>query len=178
MVIEELTRQESLDLLARTHLGRLACVHETQPYVVPIYFAYHNECLYGFSTIGQKIEWMRANPSVCVETDEVAGPEQWVTVLVFGRYEELPDTLEWEGARTVAYALLKQYAVWWEPAYAKTILHGVERPLVPVFYRIHCRRITGRRAVPEPRVPHGTWWSITGSGEHGWLRRLARQVRG
>jgi hypothetical protein len=40
--------------------------------------------------------------------------------------------------------------VWWEPAYARTILHGIERPLVPVFYRIHCHRVTGHRAVPEP----------------------------
>ncbi|MBI2207599.1 MAG: pyridoxamine 5'-phosphate oxidase family protein [Candidatus Rokubacteria bacterium] len=151
MMIQELTRQESVNLLARMRLGRLACAHETQPYVVPIYFAYHNECLYGFSTVGQKIEWMRANPLVCVEADEVVGPEHWVTVLVFGHYEELPDTPEWAGAHTVAYTLLKQYAVWWEPAYAKTILHGIQRPLVPVFYRIHCRRITGLRQVRRRR---------------------------
>ena len=30
-----------------------------------------NDYLYSFSTVGQKIEWMRANPNVCVETDEV-----------------------------------------------------------------------------------------------------------
>jgi nitroimidazol reductase NimA-like FMN-containing flavoprotein (pyridoxamine 5'-phosphate oxidase superfamily) len=150
MMIQELTREASLDLLARTRLGRLACAHGAQPYVVPIYFAYHNECLYGFSTVGQKIEWMRANPLVCVEADEVVGPEHWVTVLVFGRYEELPDTPEWAGTRSTAHTLLKQYAVWWEPAYARTILHGIERPLVPVFYRIHCHRVTGHRAVPAP----------------------------
>jgi nitroimidazol reductase NimA-like FMN-containing flavoprotein (pyridoxamine 5'-phosphate oxidase superfamily) len=178
VMIQELTRQASLDLLARTRLGRLACAHGTQPYVVPIYFAYHNECLYGFSTVGQKIEWMRANPLVCVEADEVEGPEQWVTVLVFGRYEELPDTPEWASARTVAHALLKQYAVWWEPAYAKTILHGIQRPLVPVFYRIHCHRITGHRATPEAATPSSTRLSMTDSGEHGWLQRLVRQVRG
>lgn len=178
MVIQELTRQACLDLLARTRLGRLACAHEAQPYVVPIYFAYHNECLYGFSTVGQKIEWMRANPLVCVEADEVVGPEHWVTVLVFGRYEELPDTSEWASARTVAHSLLKQHAVWWEPAYAQTILHGVQRPLVPVVYRIHCRRVTGRRAAPEPVAPRGTGPSMTWSREHGWLQSLLRQVRG
>ena len=173
VMIQELTRQASLDLLARTRLGRLACTYGAQPYVVPIYFAYHNEYLYVFSTVGQKIEWMRANPLVCVEVDEVEGPEQWVTVLVFGRYEELPDTPEWASARTVAHALLKQHAAWWEPAYAKTILHGIERPLVPVFYRIHCHRITGHRATPD-----STGLSVTDSGEHGWLHRLVRQVRG
>ena len=106
MVIQELTEQASRDLLARTHLGRLACAQGTQPYVVPFYFVYDNDCLYSFSTVGQKIEWMRANPLVCVEADEVVSPEQWMSVIVFGRYEELLDTPEYQGARAVAHALL------------------------------------------------------------------------
>ena len=76
MLIQELTRQASLDLLARTRFGRLACAQGAQPYVVPFYFVYDNDCLYSFSTIGQKIEWMRANPLVCVEADEVVSPHQ------------------------------------------------------------------------------------------------------
>ena len=175
-MIQELTERASRDLLARTRLGRLACAQGNQPYVVPVYLAYHNECLYGLSTVGQKIEWMRAN--VCVEVDEVDGSEHWATVLVFGHYEELPDTPEFEGTRTVAHAVLKQHAAWWEPGYTKTILHGVERPLVPVFYRIHCSRISGHRAVPEPVAPHRTGLSVTDSREHGWLRSLLRQIRG
>jgi nitroimidazol reductase NimA-like FMN-containing flavoprotein (pyridoxamine 5'-phosphate oxidase superfamily) len=148
VLIQELTRQASLDLLARTHLGRLACTQGARPYVVPVYFAYDHDYLYGFSTVGQKIEWMRANPLVCVEVDEVVSPEQWVSVVVFGRYEELVDTPEWQGARTVAYTVLRRKAAWWEPAYVKTILHGTPRPLVPVFYRIHGLQITGHRAIP------------------------------
>src|ERR1035437_358102 len=46
MLIQELTRQESLDLLARTRFGRLACAQGTQPYVVPVYFSYHHNYLY------------------------------------------------------------------------------------------------------------------------------------
>lgn len=178
MLIQELTRQASLDLLARTHLGRLACTQGAQPYVVPVYFAYDNDYLYSFSTVGQKIEWMRANPLVCVEASEVVSPEQWVSVIVFGRYEELPDTPEWQGARTLAHTLLKRNAVWWEPAYVKTILHGTQRPLVPVFYRIHGLQITGHRATPEPVTPANTRLSMTDSGEDGWLQNLLRQVRG
>jgi hypothetical protein len=145
---------------------------------VPVYFAYNNGYLYIFSTVGQKIEWMRANPVVCVEADEVVSPEQWVSVIVFGRYEELPDTAEWQGARTLAHTLLKRNAVWWEPAYVKTILHGTQRPLVPVFYRIHCLQITGHRATPEPVTPANARLSMTDSGEEGRLQNLLRQVRG
>lgn len=178
MLIQELTRQASLDLLARTHLGRLACAQGTQPYVVPFYFVYDDGFLYSFSTVGQKIEWMRANPLVCVEADEVVNPEQWMSVIVFGRYEELRDTSEYQGIRAFAHALLKRHAVWWEPGYAKTILHGTERPLVPVFFRIHGRQITGLRATPDqPVTPPDTRLSMTDSGEDGWLQSLLRRVR-
>jgi nitroimidazol reductase NimA-like FMN-containing flavoprotein (pyridoxamine 5'-phosphate oxidase superfamily) len=178
VLIQELTRPASLDLLARSRLGKLACAQGNQPYVVPIYFVYDNDYLYSFSTVGQKIEWMRANPLVCVEVDDVVSPEQWMSVIVFGRYEELLDTFEYQDVRTFAHALLKRRAVWWEPGYAKTILHGTQRPLVPVFYRIHCRQITGLRALPDqPVTPADTRLSMPVSGE-GWLQRLLRQIRG
>jgi nitroimidazol reductase NimA-like FMN-containing flavoprotein (pyridoxamine 5'-phosphate oxidase superfamily) len=153
MLIQELTGQANLDFLARTHLGRLACTQAAQAYIVPIYFAYHNNCLYSFSTVGQKIEWMRANPLVCVQADEIVSPQQWVSVIVFGRFEELPDAPEWGNARALAHDLLQRKAVWWEPGYVKTIIHGTQRPLVPVFYRIHIMHITGHRASPESGNP-------------------------
>lgn len=178
MLIQELTRQESLDLLARARLGRLACAHETQPYIIPIYFAYDRDYLYSFSTVGQKIEWMRANPNVCVEADEVVSPRQWLSVVVFGHYEELPNIPEWRNAREYAHnKLLRCSAIWWEPGYAKTILQDAERPLTPLFYRIHIARITGHRAISEPVTPPGTRPSMTGSSNNSWLQKILRQVR-
>ena len=148
MLIRELTKQASLELLGRAHLGRLACAQGGQPYVVPISFVYHHDCLYCFCTVGQKIEWMRANPLVSLETDEIVNTRRWASVVVFGRYEELPDTPEWSIERAMAAKLLQENAMWWEPAYVKTILHGTERPLMPLFYRIHVTHITGRAAAP------------------------------
>ena len=95
-MIREMSREECLRVLAGARLARLGCAHENQPYVVPVYLAYHQPssgeaCLYGFTTLGQKVAWMRANPLVCVEVDEVAAYDQWVSVIVIGRYEELPE---------------------------------------------------------------------------------------
>ena len=149
MVIHELTRQAGLELLARTHLGRLGCSRAAQSYVVPIYFAYHDNFLYSFSTVGRKIEWMRANPLVCVEADELADSSQWISVIIFGEYEELSDTPDLGSVRALAHQLLQQKSAWWEPGYVKTILHGTERPLVPIYYRIRIVEITGHRADPE-----------------------------
>ena len=80
-------------VLAGARLARLAYAHENQPYIVPVYLAYHEAsgcCLYGFTTPGQKIEWMRANALVCVEVDEIAAYDQWVSVIAIGEYKELP----------------------------------------------------------------------------------------
>ena len=37
-----------------------------------------------------KVEWMRSNPLVCFEVDEVQNQNRWSSVIVFGRYEECP----------------------------------------------------------------------------------------
>jgi nitroimidazol reductase NimA-like FMN-containing flavoprotein (pyridoxamine 5'-phosphate oxidase superfamily) len=151
MLIQELTRQESLKVLARTHLGRLACARGMQPYIVPIHFAYQDYWLYSFSVLGQKIDWMRANPLVCVEADQMRR-EEWTTVVVFGRYEELSDTSKFQSERTLAFNLLQQRAMWWEHGGAKKMPAGAPAA-VPVFYRIKIEQITGRRAASEPAVP-------------------------
>jgi uncharacterized protein len=148
MVIRELTRQASLDFLARMNFGRLACAQGAQPYVVPLHFVYDHSYLYCFSTVGQKIQWMRANPRISLEADEIVSSQQWVSVIVTGRYEELPDTPEWSSERELASELLQKNAMWWEPGFAKTILHDKERPQEPVFYRIYIAEITGHRATP------------------------------
>jgi uncharacterized protein len=149
MLIQELTREDNLNLLAHMRLGRLACSRGAQPYVVPSYFAYADNYLYSFATVGRKIEWMRANPLVCVEMDEVVTPEEWVSIIISGRYEELPDAPKWKVERELAYRLLQQKASWWEPGYTKTIVRGTERPLVPVYFRIQILRITGHYSAAD-----------------------------
>ena len=138
-------------MLARTHLGRLACARGMQPYIVPIHFAYQDNWLYSFSVLGQKIDWMRANPLVCVEADQMRR-EEWTTVVVFGRYEELSDTPKFRSERTLAFNLLQERAMWWEHGGAKKMPGGAPAA-VPVFYRIKIEQITGRRAASEPAVP-------------------------
>jgi len=177
VLIRELTRQESIEVLARAHLGRLACAHENPPYIVPLYFAYDGDYLYSFSTRGQKIEWMRSNPNVCVEVDEVASPQRWVSVVVFGQYEEMPDVPEWRGAREYARKkLLQRNAIWWEPAYARTIQRDTERPLAPSFYRIRIVQITGHRATHEHPTPTGTSPSTSRPDRARWLGLILRRV--
>ena len=146
VLIEEMPRPACIEFLQRVRFGRLACERAGQPYVTPFYFACHQEGLYSFSTVGQKIAWMRANPLVCVEADEVASSQQWTSVVAFGRYEELPAEPRYDAERKFAHSLLSERPLWWEPGYARTVIGGAERPLDLVYFRIDVGRITGHRA--------------------------------
>ena len=59
MFIHEMTLDECSSALKETRLGRLACAQDNQPYIVPINFAFDGTYIYGFTTLGQKIEWTR-----------------------------------------------------------------------------------------------------------------------
>ena len=39
---------------------------------------------------------MRSNPLVCVELDEIVDDTQWMSIIIFGSYKELPDSQESE----------------------------------------------------------------------------------
>ena len=145
MLIQSMTEPASLELLARATLGRLACVHEGRPYITPMSVTYDANALYGFSTVGQKITWMRANPHVCVEVEEVVSRLDWATVIVMGRYQELTSDAD----RTYAHDLLQRRPAWWEAAYSKTVIEGKERPLKGVFFRISIDQITGHIGIPQ-----------------------------
>lgn len=190
MLVQEMTTSECLRILAGTRLGRLACARENQPYIVPIYFVYHDPYVYGFTTLGQKVEWMRSNPLVCVEVDEVERTDHWMSIVIFGQYEELPEARqesphahepERRAARPKpassperlhAYTLLQKHAEWWEPGSASGIQRNPEERLTPVFYRIRIERITGRRATSG----FGTLLRSSKASSRGesqtWLRRI------
>ena len=173
MMIHEMTKEECLDVLTKAGFGRLACARDNQPYIVPVYFACDKNYLYGVATVGKKIEWMRANPLVCVEADEIVNPNEWKSVVAFGRYEELPDTDKWRWEREHAHSLLQKRPNWWQPAYVATTHRDVAHSLMPLFYRIRIDQITGHKALPERIEEKAVPVSDSSSPfAHGWLRRI------
>jgi uncharacterized protein len=149
MLIQDMTPEMNIYLLKCTHLGRIACAQGSQPYLTPFFFAYHENFIYGFATVGKKIEWMRANPLVCVEAEKIVSRQEWQTVVIFGRYQELPKTPEFYEARMVAHDQLARTAIWWEPGYVKTLHQGAERPLEPIYFRILIDEISGHRGIAD-----------------------------
>jgi len=92
---------------------------------------------------------MRENPLVCVEMDELTSHGQWATLIVFGKYEELPNTAEHQAARDVAEKLFQQHPMWWQPA---SVPVGSATQRMPIVFRIAVDQVTGRYARPAARV--------------------------
>jgi uncharacterized protein len=206
MLIHEMSREDCIRVLAGTRLARLGCARGNQPYVVPVYLSYDvlpggKPCLYGFTSPGQKVEWMRANPLVCIEADDVASHDRWVSVIAFGRYEELPaasggddqpppahqvfqigryegaDAPRSDGQRVLAHQVLQAQAMWWEPACSAGAARAHSdpaEPFTPLYYRIRLDRLTGHRASPDVRTVN-----LPGAPDRkeGWLSRALRLGR-
>lgn len=84
------------EVLHRAPVCRLGLSEDNRPYVVPMNFGYHDNCLYLHSAgEGKKIDIIRHNPYVCFQTDSdlelIAGdkPCNWsmkyLSVIGFGK---------------------------------------------------------------------------------------------
>jgi hypothetical protein len=148
MLMVEMKEQECREALAHTSFGRLGCSLGDQPYIVPVCLASEGDFIYVFATLGKKIVWMRANPKVCIQTDEIAGQSQWMSVIVNGHYEELLEP-HYARERKHARQVLEKRSQWWLNAFAERQLKLGDKLIEPIFFRICIDSITGLRATDK-----------------------------
>jgi nitroimidazol reductase NimA-like FMN-containing flavoprotein (pyridoxamine 5'-phosphate oxidase superfamily) len=68
---QQMSMNEIEELLARGSTRRLGMCKDNQPYVVPVCFVYHDGKVFFHSARkGRKMDFMRANPTVCFQVDE------------------------------------------------------------------------------------------------------------
>ena len=84
-----LLEEEARALLNGCRIGRLGCVDNGEPYVVPINYVFEDESIYSHSLPGQKIEALRANPRACLQVDEIENDFSWRSVIAYGNFEEI-----------------------------------------------------------------------------------------
>jgi len=145
MRIVEISHDECKDLLSSVSVGRLACSLENQPYVVPICFAYEPDHLYMFSTLGQKIKWMRQNPNVCLQTDQVEDRSNWTSVVLNGTFVELREGSQKKHARE----RLAKFSDWWQIPLAERREGTSDLSIEPIFFRIDIASMSGLRGISE-----------------------------
>jgi uncharacterized protein len=148
MRIIPMSQQECSELLNRVNIGRLACSLDNQPYIVPVGFSYEPDFIYVFSTLGKKIKWMRQNPKVCLQADEIASLSNWLSVIVTGMYLELREP---QHTAQLEHALeqLEQYSEWWRNPLAQRREQTSDLSIETVFFRIDIQSMSGLRAVLE-----------------------------
>ena len=105
-MIRPLRKNEARALLGEARIGRLGCVDDDGPYVVPVNYIFHDGDIYIHSLLGRKIKALRANPRACLQVDDIRDECHWRSALAFGRYEEVTDEGE---RRRAARRLLSRF---------------------------------------------------------------------
>jgi|HubBroStandDraft_2_1064218.scaffolds.fasta_scaffold62218_2 nitroimidazol reductase NimA-like FMN-containing flavoprotein (pyridoxamine 5'-phosphate oxidase superfamily) len=148
MRIVAISQQECSELLKRVSIGRLACSLDDQPYIVPVGFSYEPGCIYVFSTLGKKIQWMRRNPKVCLQADEIGNRSNWISVIVTGTYLELPEQ-QYAAEREHALEQVAQYSEYWKTPLAERREQTSDLSIETVFFRIDIGSMSGLHSMPE-----------------------------
>lgn len=145
--IEEMNDDEIRETLGRLNYAHLACSKDDLPYVVPVHYAYDGEHVFIYTTEGKKAEMLRANPEMCMQAEDVVDNEHWVSVIVFGRAEQLVD----EDERSAALDRILEVNPRLTPAVSIRWMDSWVRENVEVIYRIRPRKMTGRRTLDRRR---------------------------
>lgn len=136
-MIKRMSEEESRALLRAGRLGRLGCVAEGYPYVVPVNYVFNGEFVFSHSLPGLKIDAMRAFPRVCLQVDEASDQTRWKSALAFGIFEELKDEGERERALHLLISLFPQLTP------VESLITADAAAPAPVVYRVRIERVTG-----------------------------------
>ena len=99
-MVNNLDSEQIEKLLQAARVGRLGCVVNGEPYVVPINYEFRDGAIYGHSLPGLKISALRENPRACIQVDQIESDLRWQSALAFGDFEELQDGAQRQEALT------------------------------------------------------------------------------
>lgn len=94
-IVGKLTETLSSKILEKNIIGRLGYTDGEEMYVIPIFYLYYDQkYIFAHSREGEKIEALRAHPKVCLQVDHIGNFNEWESVLIHGRFEELTQPKE------------------------------------------------------------------------------------
>ena len=147
-MIKTLKIEECLELLGSNYIGRLAFISHGEPSVTPITY-FHDakeKCILSYSAKGYKIDAMRNYASVALQVDEIKSIQEWRSVLVHGKFEEL------EGPTAKKY--LHRFAEGvqdtisrkkgFTPKFIQDFSSRLQHRGIPIVYRISINEINGK----------------------------------
>jgi nitroimidazol reductase NimA-like FMN-containing flavoprotein (pyridoxamine 5'-phosphate oxidase superfamily) len=141
LIISELSREKSIGLLSRCHVGRLAFGFHDRVDIEPISYVYDDEWIYARTSPGTKLTTVRHHPWVAFEVDDVKGRYDWQSVVVRGTIyfiepsRGLPDAEEYERAVEILRSVDRH-----------AMTKADDAPHRQAIFRIHADEIIGRQA--------------------------------
>ena len=147
MIVKEMREADCLQVVTTQNVAHLASCIRDRPYVVPVQYVYSNGLIYSFSMPGRKVDNMRENPNVCLQIEEFRDGRHWKSVVVEGRFRELPSTSE----RQDAWEILQHgNNAWWEPGALKPNPSEASVGTSPhLFYTVSIDQMSGRRTADD-----------------------------
>lgn len=141
--VQEMRRDDMVELLKRVHFGHLGCSRDNVPYVVPVSYAYTDAGIYIYTTEGKKSEIIRENPHVCLQVEDIVDNRDWKSVIVTGEAKQVAD----EAERDMALKLIAEINPTLTPAVSIRWMDSWVRENVEVVLRIEPRTMTGRETI-------------------------------
>jgi nitroimidazol reductase NimA-like FMN-containing flavoprotein (pyridoxamine 5'-phosphate oxidase superfamily) len=136
-MIQDLTPEEIDQILRRQRVGRIGATSVGHVEITPIVYGYDGASIFGHSRFGRKIQYMRGNPEICFEVEEVIDPTSWQVVVLHGTYSELSEPHE----RDIAMRLILAQAGGGPESSAVQVERGDDL----VIYRISIAERSGLR---------------------------------
>jgi nitroimidazol reductase NimA-like FMN-containing flavoprotein (pyridoxamine 5'-phosphate oxidase superfamily) len=133
----KLNDDQATKLLGSGSVGRLGCVVNDGPYIVPINYYFEEGCAHSHSLPGLKISALRENPRACVQVDDIESVVRWRSVLAFGNYEEITNPSE---RRRILGKLLNRFPMLTP---VETAIARDAGPPPVIVFRIRIERVTG-----------------------------------
>ena len=135
--MKALAEKEALELLNSAKIGRLGCIANGEPYVVPINYFFEDGSIYSHSLPGRKIEALRIHPRACLQVDEIEDDFNWRSAIAYGNFEEIRIPSE---RRIILGKLLERFPLL--TPVESAMAHDAGAP-DSVAFRIRIDRITG-----------------------------------
>lgn len=76
-------------MLISGRLGRLGCVDNGEPYIVPVNYLFEEGSIYSHSLPGRKLDALRTHPRACLQVDDIRDDLNWTSVIAYGNFEEV-----------------------------------------------------------------------------------------
>ncbi len=140
----ELSREQSEQILARNHIGRIAYSFHDRIDIEPIHYVYHEGWIYGRTSKGTKLATIAHHRWVAFEVDESTAIFDWESVVVHGAlyFVEAHQPNDHNPAFALGVELLTKLI-------PETFAADDPVPFRTVIFRIHIDEIRGRRASSE-----------------------------